>query len=204
MSIENKIICLYLNSVWQGICYKSVKDSICDLMNVDEKNQHSTLAIDFEYENGEIKNSNPVPWEEWIKLPIRDCDFAIHSPKMSIRVPIILIEKNYSKVHKVTPRLCKENVWKRDRGICQYTGEILNKETGDIDHIIPKKHGGKETWENLCCASKKINRDIKKDKYIHEVGLKLLRKPQAPISIPITALLEPKLKEHELFIVKKH
>jgi hypothetical protein len=204
MSIENKLICLYLNSVWQSMGYKKVADSICDLMNVDEKNQHTTLAVDFEYENGEIKNPNPVIWEEWINLPIRDSDFAIHSPKLTIRVPIILIEKNYAKLHKVEPRLSREGIWRRDKGICQYSGEQLTKETGDIDHIIPKKHGGKETWENLCLSSKRINRDIKRDKFLHEIGLKLIKNPKAPQSIPISMILEPKLKEHEFFLSKNY
>ena len=198
MNIENKLICLYLKSLWQSIGYKTVKDAICDLMTVNEDNQYDTLAVDLSDPN----NPNPISWEEWQKLPIRECDFSISSTRMKIRVPIVLIEKNYAKLHKVQPKLSRDGIWKRDKGICQYSGEVLTKETGDIDHIIPKKHGGKETWENLCCSSKKINREIKRDKFLHEVNLKLIRKPQVPHSIPISALLEPKLKEHEQFMLK--
>ena len=73
----------------------------------------------------------------------------------------------------------KANIWKRDNYTCAYTGEKLTKETVSVDHIIPQSRGGKNTWENLITASKKIN-VFKDDRTPKEAGLKLLWKPEKP------------------------
>lgn len=72
--------------------------------------------------------------------------------------------------------LSRLNVFKRDKYICAYCG---GKNNLTVDHIIPKYHGGKNTWENLItccfrCNNKKDNRTPE------EAGLKLLYKPYKP------------------------
>lgn len=46
---------------------------------------------------------------------------------------------------------------------CFYTGRILNTDEYDIDHINPKKNGGKDCISNYVLCSSRINR-IKSDK----------------------------------------
>jgi hypothetical protein len=86
-TIANKLICLNLNSNWQPIGFKTVKDAIIDLCGAEVDGKPSSLALDIDYEmneNGEPNLSvpttmNPVSWTEWLKLPIRPWDLVINS-----------------------------------------------------------------------------------------------------------------------------
>ena len=59
----------------------------------------------------------------------------------------------------------------------------------DIDHIIPRSKGGKNTWDNMVVCSKEINRK-KADKTPEQAGLKLIKKPAKPDSGRI--ILDPR------------
>ena len=41
----------------------------------------------------------------------------------------------------------------RDLCLCRYCGELLTMKTANIDHVVPFKHGGRTTLDNLvaCC-----------------------------------------------------
>ena len=53
----NKNICLVLNSNWQPIAIRNVRDSICDLMSENYD------AIDVSYdENGDLSTMMPTNW----------------------------------------------------------------------------------------------------------------------------------------------
>ncbi len=41
-----------------------------------------------------------VTWEEWITLPIREQDEAVHTVRGQIRVPTVIVAVNYAKVPK--------------------------------------------------------------------------------------------------------
>lgn len=201
--IENKLICLNLNNIWQPIGCKIVRDAISDLVGGEY------LAIDIEYErNGDSydfsspKNLNPVPWEEWITLPVREFDFQINTKTLSLRVPTVLIAKNYSKMYNRRTNLNTKNIRIRDKNTCQYSGKVLRPEDGNVDHIIPKAKGGGETWENLVYCDKSINAN-KGNKLNEEVGLKLLREPKEPSIVSACALLmEEKHYDWKYFLIK--
>jgi hypothetical protein len=82
-----------------------------------------------------------------------------------------------------------EAVYKRDKNICQYY-HIDNKDhkykykcsaiDRSIDHVIPRSKGGKTSFENCVTCCKWHNVEIKKNRFLQEVGLELLRKPFAP------------------------
>ena len=73
----------------------------------------------------------------------------------------------------------KENVWKRDKGICQYCSKKVTKDEFTVDHVIPKKKGGKGTWDNMVTACFPCNN--KKDcKSLKDSGMKLMKRPEAP------------------------
>src|SRR2546421_9213751 len=42
----------------------------------------------------------PVTWDEWITLPIRDQDEAVHTVRGRIRVPTVVVAVNYARVPK--------------------------------------------------------------------------------------------------------
>ncbi len=96
-----------------------------------------------------------------------------------MRVPKIVICANYDKVPQHRPRLSNAAIWARDGGQCQYTGDKVTRASGNIDHVLARDRGGRDTWENLVVARKDIN-SLKGNRLNQEVGLKLIRKPQAP------------------------
>lgn len=207
-SIINKSIALRLNKNWLPIGITTVGKAIVDLCAGS-----TCYALDIEYELDEnndpnfdkIKYMNPVDWDDWIKLSIRPWDLCIHSTKLSIRVPIVTIAKNYAKMplkrFKGIPT--KEAIYIRDGKRCQYTNKLLKYHEASIDHVIPKSKGGKHDWTNVVLSSKEIN-TIKGNKLNDEMGLKLLKEPKAPLPIPVSALInEPKRPEWMPFLINK-
>lgn len=192
--ITNKMIVLKLNALWQAVGYSSVAKAIVDLAG-----GNSAKALDLEYEIGddgqpigEPISMNPVGWEDWINLPVRSYDFEVHyaNGTKSMRVPTILIAVNFSKMpmKNWNGRPSKESILVRDGNICQYTGRHLKKGEGNIDHVVPKDRGGRDTWENLVWSDKAIN-SKKSNKLNSEIGLRLIREPKTPKPMPVSALI---------------
>lgn len=195
--ITNKSIVLKLNANWMPVGFSTVKQAIVDLTGGGFSDGHpNALALDIEYERGENGEwdfdnpvyMNPVSWDVWTKLPIREYDMVIHSAKLTIRAPIVLIAVNYNKVPIKRPRPTKDSIRKRDGNICQYSGKKLSNKELDIDHIIPVSRGGKNTFSNMVTCEIGINR-MKADKLPHEVGLKLIKAPHDPLPVPISTTI---------------
>jgi len=130
----------------------------------------------------------PVTWEEWITLPIREQDEAVHTVRGQIRVPTVIVAVNFARVPKKRPKLCAKSIRERDGNCCQYTGKLLRPEEGSLGHVVPRSRGGRDTWENLVWAAKDVNQR-KADRLPHEAGLKLRSVPRAPKDLPISAVL---------------
>lgn len=199
-NIENQQIVLVLDALWRVIGVKSVKDAIVGLCG------NTIDAIDFEYEVGEDGNlrqtsMNPVSWDKWVTLPVHEWNLCIRTANKSIRVPTVVIAKNFSKVIRKKMSLSLRNVATRDNWICQYTGEQLTRSTATIDHIIPKSKGGKNEWTNVALCKKSLN-NKKGNKFNHEVGLSLIRKPAEPMAVPVWSLIkESKHREWDMFLI---
>jgi 5-methylcytosine-specific restriction endonuclease McrA len=130
----------------------------------------------------------PVRWDDWLKLPVRDADHAVQTPRGPVRVPTVIVAANYAKVPVRRPRLGAQGIWERDGGICQYTGRTLAPHEGNIDHIVPRSRGGTTSWENCVLSHRDVN-SKKGAKLPHEAGLRLLRKPHVPKAMPATAFI---------------
>lgn len=52
-----------------------------------------------------------------------------------------------------------DEVYRRDKGICQLCGEYVMPKHASIDHIVPldPKHGGTHTWDNVQLVHLKCN-----------------------------------------------
>lgn len=187
--IAHKAIVLKLNRNWKPVGVELVGKTICDLMTgvivamdiVYQTNPDGTPNFDnYEY-------VNPVDWDNWVKLPVRPWDLSIHSAHMHIRIPTVVITKNYAKVpeKKFKGKPTKEGLFIRDNGINAYTGEELEFAEATIDHVIPLHRGGKDTYENTVLTSKEIN-NKKGCRLNSEVGLTLLVNPHMPKPIKVS------------------
>ncbi len=212
-NIVNAPIVLVLNGEWKRIGWKTVKDAFIDLAGGSTGGKPKFVALDMDFAtkpDGELDyfnmtNVNPVTWDEWINLPIRDWDLHITGAGgRKFRVPLVVVASNYKHLRKRSYKGKKPSsidILRRDGFICQYTGKQLTKDTATVDHVIPKSRGGGDTWENLAACEKGIN-TRKSNKLNHEIGLKLIKQPTAPKEVPISETInEPKRNEHIPFIL---
>jgi hypothetical protein len=207
-SVVNKMIVLKLNKSWQAVGQCSVKRAIIDLAaGISAK----SLALEYgEFDEdgfpiGDPISIIPTDWEEWVKLPVRPWEDGVTyaGGAKILRAPTVLVAKNFNqmprKTYKGNPS--KEGVRIRDNNVDQYTGKKLKRDEITIDHVVPKSRGGKDTWENLVSTHKDIN--LRKGNMLnHEAGLHLIRKPEAPGSIPLSMLItEAKHRDWRPFLV---
>jgi 5-methylcytosine-specific restriction endonuclease McrA len=203
MNILNKATVLVLNRNWQAINVRTPQEAFCMMAT----NVATALEIEFEAPaelplpvgrgegRGEGAASSldtpsirPVSWEEWITLPVRDHDNAVHTVRGQIRVPTVIVAVNFARVPKKRPKLSAKTIRERDDNRCQYTGVLLRPDEGSLDHVLPRSRGGKDTWENLVWSSKDVNAR-KANRLPHEAGLKLLKTPRAPKELPASAFI---------------
>lgn len=224
MGIENKLLVLKLNKYWQAIDQEVVGKAICDLaagINSDALDINYSLHNDGtpDFSNPMVR---PVSWDEWITLPVRDWDFSISviereiqyiDPETGektrklinkIRVPTVLVAKNYVEIPKAkfgkTPSV--EQIRLRDGDTCQYTGQKLRREEISIDHVVPRSRGGDNSWTNLVVTHKNINSE-KGNRMNHEVGLKLIRPPKVMKEIPRWQLIQKLMHADWQIFLKK-
>src|SRR5258708_7117026 len=176
--ILNKTIVLVLNRNWQAINIRTPQEAFCQMAT----NVATALEIDSE------NHIRPVTWDEWITLPIRNGDNAVHTVRGAIRVPTVIVAVNFARVPKKRPKLCAKTIRERDGNRCQYTGKMLKPDEGSLDHVLPRSRGGKDTWENLVWSDKDVN-TRKGNRLPHEAGLKLLSTPRAPKEQPAMAFI---------------
>lgn len=187
--INQPVLCL--NGAWQVINTKTVKEALIAMLGGARGKNPPALAIDMDFatdDSGAIDwnsptNMIPVDWDKWRDLPVREYDLVINTGTRQIRAPRVIIQPNYHKMPTVTIRPTKDAIRKRDGSICQYSGKLLSNKEGNIDHVIPRAQGGKNTFENMVWSSVTIN-SAKADKTPAQAGLKLLRKPSAMKPIP--------------------
>src|SRR5437870_4171422 len=181
--ILNKTIVLVLNRNWQAINIRTPADAFCQMAT------NVATALDIELgDSARAEALRPVTWDEWITLPIRDSDNAVHTVRGAIRVPTVIVALNFAKVPKKRPKLCAKTIRERDGNRCQYTGTLLRPDKGSLDHVLPRSRGGKDEWGNLVWSDKAVNAK-KGNRLPHEAGLKLLTVPRAPKELPVTVLI---------------
>lgn len=177
--ILDKNLVLVLNRNWQAINIITPAQAFCQMCT------DSATALDILGRDAMV----PVPWTDWLDLPIRDGDFKIHTARGGIRVPTVIVLARYAKVPMSRPKFSSRGIRERDKNRCQYTGKKLAPGEGNIDHVIPRSRGGETSWTNCVLAAKSVN-SRKGNRTPEEAGLKLLRPPQAPRAVPVTLTLK--------------
>ncbi|MEO5714725.1 MAG: HNH endonuclease [Luteolibacter sp.] len=176
--ILHKTTVLLLNRNWQAIHVKTPADAFC-MMSTGAATGLDVLGDD---------HIQPVRWDDWLKLPFRDEDNAVNTPRGPVRVPTVIVSANYAKVPLCRPRFGARGIWERDGGVCQYTGRKLTPGDGNIDHVVPRSRGGASSWHNCVLSHREIN-SRKGDRLPQEAGLRLLRSPVVPLAVPASALI---------------
>lgn len=82
-------------------------------------------------------------------------------------------------------------IYQRDDHKCQYCGSTRHL---TIDHVLPRSKGGEDTWENMVVACSTCNTK-KGDRYLEQTGMRLARKPRAPVNNMFLTIEKSKIPE---------
>ena len=101
-------------------------------------------------------------------------------------LPCVIRLKNYKRIPVRISVLTRNNIYARDRYLCQYCGakegstRIIGGKPSKVrltlDHILPESRGGPFAWDNLVACCVECNRK-KDDRTPDEAGMKLLHTP---------------------------
>jgi 5-methylcytosine-specific restriction endonuclease McrA len=107
-------------------------------------------------------------------------NWEVHSPSVTMQVPSVLVLKQHVQdIHRWFARddygPPRSLVFLRDRFICQYCNRVFPRSQLTIDHVLPKKYGGRSRWDNVatCCAQCNSQRGC-------DVRIQPLNKPFRP------------------------
>ncbi len=117
----------------------------------------------------------------------------IHTVDRSYPIPSVIRLESMVKVPRRRVRLCKREIFRRDRYTCQYCGKRLTHPT--VDHVVPKRLGGERSWENLVTACARCNHR-KGGRTLEQAHMRLLRPPKEPSSSAMY-LFERYIQSHE-------
>ena len=111
-------------------------------------------------------------------------DEPVRAGKHEFQMPAVIrfLTKIVAKMFSRHQKFNRHNVWSRDRS-CQYCGDKTSMRDFTYDHVIPRRLGGKTTWNNIvvCCL---VCNQKKGGRTLHESGMTLLRTPVAPKALP--------------------
>jgi 5-methylcytosine-specific restriction endonuclease McrA len=100
----------------------------------------------------------------------------IRTVSRSFAYPSVIRLAHYKHIPYKGVLLNRANLFRRDRGQCQYCGSTKQL---TIDHVIPRSKGGKTSWTNLVTACNRCN-VFKGDKTLEQVGMLLRTEPFVP------------------------
>ena len=86
---------------------------------------------------------------------VAEYETEVRSVSTAIRLPSVVSLKTYVN-HARKPAFTRFNVFLRDGFSCQYCGKS-DREDLTFDHVIPRRLGGRTTWENIITACAPCN-----------------------------------------------
>ena len=100
------------------------------------------------------------PWQTAVKAVFLDrvtivenYEREIHSPTRTMPIPSVIALRQYVKPSQY-PAFTRFNLFLRDRFSCQYCGSGKDL---TFDHVVPRRLGGRTTWENVATACSPCN-----------------------------------------------
>ncbi len=100
------------------------------------------------------------PWQTAIKAVflervdiVASYDREVHSPSLDMKIPSVIALRQYVRPNEF-PAFTRFNLFLRDRFTCQYCG---SEHDLTFDHVVPRRAGGRTTWENIATACAPCN-----------------------------------------------
>lgn len=137
-------------------------------------------------------------FESWIEISELRKEFEPHdhdwisTVRFDLAVPRILRLMIYDRLPKQEVKFNRRNIYARDETCCQYCGKRYNSSELSLDHVIPRRMGGSNSWQNIVCCCLKCN--VRKGgRTPQQASMKLIQKPVKPRRSPVISL---KLNDH--------
>jgi 5-methylcytosine-specific restriction endonuclease McrA len=108
---------------------------------------------------------------------------VVRTVEARFALPSIIRFKTGGSPYRGGVRFSRENVFKRDKGRCQYCDCVVRRNEITYDHVVPRRSGGKSSWENLVLACRGCNQ-VKGGRTPVQAGMRLRTKPGVPRSLP--------------------
>jgi len=144
--------------------------------------QHPALVLNADYRPLSYLPLSLWSWQDAVKAAyldrvsiVAEYDVQVHSPSTTIRIPSVVVLKDYVKPAKSTA-FTRFNLFLRDEFTCQYCG---SKGEMTFDHVVPRARGGKTVWENVVAACGPCNLN-KGSRLLQHTNMHLRRAPVRP------------------------
>lgn len=118
---------------------------------------------------------------------LEDYEDTVSSPSVTMYVPAVLMLTRKVPPLKKGVKFSRINVLTRDKFTCQYCADQLPMNELNYDHVVPRKQGGKTTWDNIVTCCYPCN-EKKGARTPAQAGMKLAHKPAKPHSLPLHAV----------------
>ena len=131
-------------------------------------------------------------FENWAELSAYRDQFSpdtdwVRTIRMQIAVPRIIRLLGYDRLPKQTVKLNRRNIYARDRNRCQYCGRHFPTSELTLDHVVPRRLGGGNAWDNLVCCCVACN-SRKGGRTPDQAHMKLVKAPIQPKRNPVINL----------------
>jgi 5-methylcytosine-specific restriction endonuclease McrA len=163
---------LVLNRLWQAVNIVGVKRAFSLLLSEHAQVVHAA---------GEALEV--LRMEDWIAYavanPPADDRACIHTVRWKLHLPQVILLRHYDRVPAKEVKFNRQNLFERDGYCCQYCAKEFSARDLNLDHVIPRMHGGRTSWENVVTSCVRCNAR-KANRLPHQAGMHLLRKPAKP------------------------
>ncbi len=126
-------------------------------------------------------------FDEWFAQDPEPGVETIGTSSGPIPIPKVIVLRSYDRMPRRHVRFSRANVFARDDHTCQYCGERFAKVDLNLDHVVPRSHGGRSTWENVVTSCVDCNRR-KGGRTPEQAGFRLNKKPARPRWTPLASL----------------
>ena len=170
---------LVLNRLYMAIRVVSARRAF----NLLVKNLAEVISV----ENDNYLSYNIESWLELSQLKAqfeREQNDFVRTVRFEIAVPRIIRLMSYDRLPRQEVKLNRRNIYARDHSLCQYCGKKFPTQELSLDHVVPRSHGGKTTWDNLVCACVYCNAK-KGGRTPHQARMHLMKVPVKPKRNPV-------------------
>jgi 5-methylcytosine-specific restriction endonuclease McrA len=176
---------LVLNRLWQAVNVCSVERALT-LLFTGHAQVVNQIGPDFQ----------TFSFREWCDFSDRGADVeTVQSIRIRLRIPRVILLLFFDRMPNKEVKFTRQNVFERDQNTCQYCHKKFDRKDLNIDHVVPRQHGGLTSWTNVVCSCIECNR-IKANRTPEQAGMHLRRKPKKPRWRPFLDLRFTKTVDH--------